>query len=493
MSKRITQEELESYLWGSAVLLRNHIDAGAYKQYIFPLLFFKRLNDVYEEETAKAIQENGPEAADWEETHSFVLPDGAHWNDVRNVPQNVGKAIQNAFRAIEKANPEKLHGIFGDGTWTNKRRLPDRLLKDLLEHFSTQTLSLENCPEDELGKGYEYLIKKFADDSGHTAQEFYTNRTVVHLMTELLKPQPGESIYDPTCGSAGMLISAITYLRDNGKEWRNVSLYGQEINALTSAIARMNLFLHGIEDFRIVNDDTLASPAFIERGKLQQFDVVLANPPYSINQWNRTAFEKDKYGRNFLGVPPQGRADFAFFQHILKSLKNDTGRCAILFPHGVLFRNEEKEMREKLVRSDLLECVIGLGPNLFYNSPMEACIVICRTKKPDSHKGHVLFINAVNEVTRKNAESFLEPSHIDKIAKAYAEYKTDDDIAKKVSIREIEKNGFALSIPLYVKDPSSATAVVETGSVQECYAEWCTASAGMWESYEALNDMIGGE
>lgn len=493
MSKRITQEELESYLWGSAVLLRNHIDAGAYKQYIFPLLFFKRLNDVYEEETAKATRENGPEAADWEETHSFVLPDGAHWNDVRNVPQNVGKAIQNAFRAIEKANPEKLHGIFGDGTWTNKRRLPDRLLKDLLEHFSTKTLSIENCPEDELGKGYEYLIKKFADDSGHTAQEFYTNRTVVHLMTELLKPQPGESIYDPTCGSAGMLISAITYLRENGKEWRNVSLYGQEINALTSAIARMNLFLHGIEDFHIVNDDTLASPAFIERGKLQQFDVVLANPPYSINQWNRTAFEKDKYGRNFLGVPPQGRADYAFFQHILKSLKNDTGRCAILFPHGVLFRNEEKEMREKLVRSDLLECVIGLGPNLFYNSPMEACIVICQTKKPDSHKGHVLFINAVNEVTRKNAESFLEPSHIDKVAKAYAEYKTDDDIAKKVSIREIEKNGFSLSIPLYVKDPSSTAAVAEIGSIQECYAEWCTASAGMWESYEALNDMIGGE
>lgn len=493
MSKRITQEELESYLWGSAVLLRNHIDAGAYKQYIFPLLFFKRLNDVYEEETAKATRENGPEAADWEETHSFVLPDGAHWNDVRNIPQNVGKAIQNAFRAIEKANPEKLHGIFGDGTWTNKRRLPDRLLKDLLEHFSTKTLSIENCPEDELGKGYEYLIKKFADDSGHTAQEFYTNRTVVHLMTELLKPQPGESIYDPTCGSAGMLISAITCLRENGKEWRNVSLYGQEINALTSAIARMNLFLHGIEDFHIVNDDTLASPAFIERGKLQQFDVVLANPPYSINQWNRTAFEKDKYGRNFLGVPPQGRADYAFFQHILKSLKNDTGRCAILFPHGVLFRNEEKEMREKLVRSDLLECVIGLGPNLFYNSPMEACIVICQTKKPDSHKGHVLFINAVNEVTRKNAESFLESFHIDKIAKAYAEYKTDDDIAKKVSIREIEKNGFSLSIPLYVKDPSSTAAVAEIGSIQECYAEWCTASAGMWESYEALNDMIGGE
>ena len=339
MSKRITQEELESYLWGSADLLRSHIDAGAYKQYIFPLLFFKRLNDVYEEETEIAIKENGPEAADWEETHSFVLPDDAHWDVVRNVPQDVGKAILAAFRAIEKANPDKLHGIFGDGTWTNKNRLPDRLLKDLMEHFSTKTLSLANCPEDELGKGYEYLIKKFADDSGHTAQEFYTNRTVVHLMTELLKPQSGESIYDPTCGSAGMLISSIAYLKDQKKEWRNVSLYGQEINVLTSAIARMNLFLHGIEDFHIVNDDTLASPAFIERGRLQQFDVCVANPPYSINQWNRKAFEADKYGRNFLGVPPQGRADYAFLQHILKSLKPETGRCAILFPHGVLFRN----------------------------------------------------------------------------------------------------------------------------------------------------------
>lgn len=299
MSKKITQDELESYLWGSAVLLRNHIDAGAYKQYIFPLLFFKRLNDVYEEETETAVKENGPEADSWEETHSFSIPDGAHWDDVRNVTVNVGKAIRKAFRAIEKANSEKLQGIFGDGTWTNKNRLPDRLLKDLLEHFSSKTLSIENCPEDELGQGYEYLIKKFADDSGHTAQEFYTNRTVVHLMTEILKPESGESIYDPTCGSAGMLISSISYLKNNKKEWRNVSLYGQEINALTSAIAKMNLFLHGIEDFKIVNGDTLAAPAFIERGKIQQFDVVVANPPYSINQWNRDAFNADKYGSEY--------------------------------------------------------------------------------------------------------------------------------------------------------------------------------------------------
>ena len=489
MSKEITQDELESYLWGSAVLLRNHIDAGAYKQYIFPLLFFKRLNDVYEEETEKAVKENGPEAAAWEETHNFSIPDGAHWDDVRNVSENVGKAIQKAFRAIEKANSEKLQGIFGDGTWTNKNRLPDRLLKDLLEHFSSKTLSIENCPEDELGQGYEYLIKQFADDSGHTAQEFYTNRTVVHLMTEMLKPESGESIYDPTCGSAGMLISSISYLKNSGKEWRNVSLYGQEINALTSAIARMNLFLHGIEDFRIANGDTLAAPAYIEHGKLQQFDVVVANPPYSINQWNRNAFIADKYGRNFLGVPPQGRADYAFLQHILISMKQNTGRCAILFPHGVLFRNEEKDMREKLVRSDLLECVIGLGPNLFYNSPMEACIVICRSRKPDNHKGHILFINAVNEVARKNAQSYLESQHIDKIAKAYEKFESDNDITKKVSICDIEKNDFSLSIPLYVKDPS-AISVDMVMTVQDSYDTWLRTSQRLRAYYEALGNLL---
>lgn len=249
-----------------------------------------------------------------------------------------------AFRAIELANSEKLQGVFGDASWTNKAKLPDHLLKDMMEHFSSRTLSLANCPEDELGQGYEYLIKQFADDSGHTAQEFYTNRTVVHLMTEILQPQSGESVYDPTCGSAGMLISCIAHLKQKGEEWRNLRLYGQEINQLTSAIGRMNLFLHGVKDFSIVNDDTLRSPAFLEGGQLKQFDLCLANPPYSIKQWDRVAFEHDKYGRNFLGTPPQGRADYAFFQHILKSLKPGSGRCAILFPHGVLVRNDEFEM-----------------------------------------------------------------------------------------------------------------------------------------------------
>jgi type I restriction enzyme M protein len=488
MNNRIEMDELESYLWNSAVLLRTSIDAGAYKQYIFPLLFFKRICDVYDEETEAALEKYGKDIADFEEEelHTFIVPKGYHWKDVREVSENVGIAIVNAFHAIEKANIEQLHGVFGDGAWTNKNRLPDALLRDLIEHFSSKTLSIANCPEDELGQGYEYLIKKFADDSGHTAQEFYTNRTVVHLMTEILKPRSGESIYDPTCGSAGMLISCISYLKAQGKEWRNVKVYGQEINQLTSAIGRMNLFLHGVQDFQIVNDDTLKSPAFIKGGELQKFDLVLANPPYSIKQWDRAAFESDKYGRNFLGTPPQGRADFAFFQHILASMKPDTGRCAILFPHGILFRDEEMAMRKELVRSDLVECVIGIGKNLFYNSPMEACIVVCRANKPLVRRGKILFINAVKEVTRKNAQSFLEDRHIEKIANVYANFEVVEGFSAIETTDEILKNDGKLSIALYVDKVKQE----ESASVEDITAEWIVTSGRVHEEINRLAEML---
>lgn len=491
MSNRITIEELQDYLWGSAVLLRSNIDAGSYKQYIFPLLFFKRICDVYDEETKKAIDEWGEEAIEFdaEEIHTFIVPNGAHWRDVRNVATDVGVAIKNAFNKISSANSEKLTGVFGDAAWSNKDRLPDRLLKDIIEHFSSKTLSLENCPEDELGQGYEYLIKKFADDSGHTAQEFYTNRTVVHLMTEMLKPKSGEAIYDPTCGSAGMLISCIAYLKKNNLEWRNVRIYGQEVVPISSAIGRMNLFLHGVKDFTIINNDTLKAPGFVENGQLKQFDLVLANPPYSINEWDRAAFESDKYGRNMFGVPPQSRADYAFFQHIIKSMNPETGRCAILFPHGVLFRNEEAAMRSKLVKSDLVECVIGLGPNLFYNSPMEACIVICRMNKEPNRRGQVLFINAVNEVERKNAQSYLTDEHICKIAGAYASYSDQDGFAKVATISDIGANAYSLSIPLYVKQQVDET-VMDTRTVQQCYDSWCDISSRMNTHYKTLNLLL---
>lgn len=457
----IALDQLKSYLWGAAVLLRGQIDATGYKEYIFPLLFFKRISDVYDEEYDKALEESGgDEEYAKSALHAINIPDGVHWNDVRMKTENIGQALVMAFTRIEQANPAQnidgrmvggLTGIFGEKRiWTNKDSMPDRLLADLLEHFSKETLSLSACPADEMGTGYEYLVGKFADDAGHTAQEFYTNRTVVDLMTQILKPQPSESIYDPTCGSGGMLIQTLTSLKDQHKEWRGVKVYGQELNALTAAIARMNLFLHGVEDFTIANDDTLAKPAFIKNGKIQKFDIALANPPYSIKQWNREAFTSDLYGRNIWGTPPQGRADYAFLQHIVSSLDSRTGRCAILFPHGVLFRQEEKEMREQMIKSDIIDCVIGLGPNLFFNSPMEACIIICRTEKKSARKKSVLFINAINEVTRKNAESYLENEHIRNIVQAYDKGKNIDSLCKLVSYKDIENNNFDLTISLYV-------------------------------------------
>ncbi len=450
---RITQAQLESYLWGAATLLRGVIDAGDYKQFIFPLLFFKRISDVYDEEYEQALADSGGDVdyAKFADQHRFQIPEGAHWRDVRGVAKNVGGALQNAMRAVEKANPKQLYGIFGDAQWTNKERLSDATMRDLVEHFSTLTLSVANVLEDELGQAYEYLIKKFADDSGHTAAEFYTNRTLVHLMTLMLEPQPGESIYDPTCGSGGMLLSAAMQLKREGKEYRNVKLYGQERNLMTSAIARMNMFLHSIEDFHIERGDTLAEPKLTEGDKLKQFDVVLANPPYSIKQWNRVAWEKDAFGRNFLGVPPQGRADYAFFQHIIKSLKPDTGRCAILFPHGVLFRDEEAQMRRRLIEQDVIECVLGLGANLFYNSPMEACVIVCRMRKPKERRGRVLFINAVDEVTRERAQSFLKSEHSERILGAYRSFAEIDGFAHVATLDEIKGNARNLSIPLYVR------------------------------------------
>jgi len=490
---RITIPELEKYLWGSAIILRGSMAAGSYKNYIFPILFYKRICDVYDEEYRIAFEESDGDTdyAAFAENHRFQVPEDAHWNKIRGVSNNLGTAIQKALREIEKANNELLSGVFGDAAWTNKDRLPDHLLKELIEHFSSQVLSIENCPEDELGYGYEYLIKMFADDSGHTAQEFYTNRTVVHLMTELLQPQTGESIYDPTCGSAGMLISSIAYLKTQNKEWRSVQLFGQELNLLTSSIGRMNLFLHGVGNFSIVQGDTLANPYFLDHlGKIRQFDLVLANPPYSIKQWNREAFAADPYGRNFLGTPPQGRADYAFFQHILRSLNPVTGRCAILFPHGVLFRNEESVMRKKLVESDLIECVIGLGPNLFYNSPMEACIVICRSNKPMAQKQKVLFINAISEITRERAFSFLEEKHIKRIANCYHNLYEEDGFAKIATIDEIlERNG-KLTLPLYVNGGVEESSDESDPSFTESFLEWFMGRAELHERTKNLFSSI---
>lgn len=462
--RRLTLDEMKQFLWGAATRLRGQIDAAGYKEYIFPLLFFKRISDVYDEQFNGYVAEGGEEYANMQvEDFAIKIPDGAHWRDVRAVTENVGQRLVEAFIAIEQANPGVhtdgrvvggLEGIFGPkDIWTNKNKMPDHIITSLIEDFSHYNLSIAACPADEMGQAYEYLVGKFADDAGNTAQEFYTNRTVVTLMAEILKPKPGESIYDPTCGSGGMLVKCLDYLREKGEAWQSVKVFGQEINALTSSIARMNLYLNGVEDFSIVREDTLKYPAFVDGSKLRTFDVVLANPPYSIKAWDRDAFSNDKWGRNFLGTPPQGRADYAFLQHIISSMNEKTGRCAILFPHGVLFRKEEKDMREVLIKSDKIEAVIGLGANLFYNSPMEACIIICNNKKPDSRKGKVLLINAVNEVTRKNAESYLEPAHINKILHAFACPNETPEFSELIDNEEIISKNADLTISLYSYNP----------------------------------------
>ena len=448
----MTLKELESYLWGAATYLRGFIDAGDYKQYIFPLLFYKRICDVYDEEYEDALAESDGdlEYAAFDENHRFKVPAEAHWNQVRQVTVNVGQAISKALNEIQKVNAQQLQGIFGDADWTNKERLSDAMLCQLIEHFSSKNLNIKNVPNDELGNAYEFLIKKFADDSGHTAAEFYTNRTVVRLMTLIADPREGESVYDPTCGSGGLLLNCAMMLKEQGKEYRTLRLYGQEINLITSGIARMNMLLHGFEEFNIVRGNTLSNPIFMEYDELQKFDIVLANPPYSIKSWDQAAFTDDPYGRNIWGTPPQGCADYAFQQHIMKSLKPDTGRCVVLWPHGILFRDAEREMRRKMIESDCVDCVIGLGPNLFYNSPMEACLLICRMQKPTQRKGKILFINAVDEVKRDKTISMLEEKHINKIFKAYKEYKDIPGFAKVVSNEQILKNGSTLNISQYV-------------------------------------------
>ena len=486
----MTQQELEKYLWGAATALRGTIDAGDYKQYIFPLLFFKRISDVYDEEFQNALGDSDGdiEYAAFAENHHFQIPEGAHWNDVRETTVNIGLALQNAMRAIEQANPDTLHGIFGDASWTNKERLSDAMLTDLIEHYSQHKLNLSNVPDDKLGNAYEYLIKEFADDSGHTAAEFYTNRTVVKLMTLMMDPQPGESVYDPTCGSGGLLLNCALHLKDEGKEYRTLKLYGQEINLLTSAIARMNMFMHGIEEFDIVRGDTLANPGLLENDELKKFNVILANPPYSIKSWDRKAFESDPYGRNAWGTPPQGCADYAFQQHSQESLNLKNGRSISLWPHGILFRDSEATMRRKMIEQDLVECVIGLGPNLFYNSPMEACLLVTKTNKEERRKGKVLIINAVKEVRQDKNIAYLEQPHIERIHQAYKKFEDQEGFCKVVSIDDVLTHNASLNMPLYVSNVDTNHLVL---SLPVAIDNWNASSVNLKASMAKLFEELG--
>lgn len=496
--RRLTLDEMKQFLWGAATRLRGQIDAAGYKEYIFPLLFFKRISDVYDEQFNGYVAEGGEEYANMQvEDFAIKIPDGAHWRDVRAVTENVGQRLVEAFIAIEQANPGVhtdgrvvggLEGIFGPkDIWTNKNKMPDHIITSLIEDFSRYNLSIAACPADEMGQAYEYLVGKFADDAGNTAQEFYTNRTVVTLMAEILKPKPDESIYDPTCGSGGMLVKCLDYLREKGEAWQSVKVFGQEINALTSSIARMNLYLNGVEDFSIVREDTLKHPAFVDGSHLRTFDVVLANPPYSIKAWDRDAFANDKWGRNFLGTPPQRYADFAFIQHILKSL-DKSGRCAILLPQGILNRSgEEAKMREKLIDADLLDCVISIGKNLFYNSAMPACILFCRSTKAHNHKNKVLFIEAQDLTeTISDNQTIISKKHIEEIVMRYNEYQDIEGRVAVVSKDRLTTNNYSLMTSMYV----SRIVNTDVSTLAFSIEKWREASAICSESFHELNAMF---
>lgn len=471
--EKITQSQLEQYLSKAAWILKGPVDASDFKVYIFPLLFFKRISDVYDEEYRIALKESegDEEYANLPEFHRFDIPEGCHWKDVREQTTNLGLAIEKALRGIEQANQEFLYGIFGDAQWSNKNKLTDRLLIDLIEHFSQYDLCNSNVDSDLLGNSYEYLIKHFADLTNKKAGEFYTPRSVVHLLGLILDPHEGETVYDPACGTGGMLLECVDHLKDNKEDYRTLKLYGQEKNLTSSSIARMNMFLHGIEDFQIVRGDTLRNPAFFAADGLKTFDCVIANPPFSLKQWGAENWADDPYGRNIAGVPPKGNGDMAWVQHMIKSM-NKKGRMTVVLPHGALFRKgAEGKIRKELLDQDMLEAVIGLGPNIFYGTQLAACVMVFKQKKEQSKEGKVIFIDASDQVRVGRAQNYLEPQHVNQIFDWYQSFADVENYAKVANKDDLLENDYNLNIPLYVEK------IIEDNlpSVEEALADLKTA------------------
>ncbi|HWM53821.1 MAG TPA: class I SAM-dependent DNA methyltransferase [Solirubrobacterales bacterium] len=452
---RVTLGELEAHLWESANILRGPVDQADFKSYVFPLLFLKRISDVYDEEFRQALEESESDVgyAGLAENHRFQIPDKAHWSELRERTENVGQAIQSAMRAIEQANPAKLYGIFGDTQWTNKERLSDALLRDLVDHYSKLPLGNLRVEPDILGNAYEYLIKKFADLSKKKAGEFYTPRSVVKMLVNVLDPEEGETAYDPACGTGGMLIEVVQHVKDQGGraqlQWGKV--FGQEKNLTTAGIARMNLFLHGVEDFEVVRGDTLREPAFFVGDELATFDCVIANPPFSLKKWGEEVWAADRFGRNFAGVPPKKSGDFAWVEHMVKSMAAKSGRLAVVLPQGALFRGAaEKRIRRSLLEADLIEAVIGLAPNLFYGTSLAACVMVLRQRKAPDHRRRVLVVDASTLFKRGRKQNTLEDEHRERIEALYAGFADEEGFAYVADLDEIASNEFDLNIGRYV-------------------------------------------
>lgn len=453
MSK-LTLQELESHLWKSADILRGSVDSSDYKNYIFGLLFLKRLSDVSEEQKKNLIVEHGEEIgnmlADDPEQYQFYVPNAARWVEIRKHAEDIGSAINVAFEALENEN-RTLEGVLTPIDFNRKEVLTDSVLQRLLQHFSMLDLRNENLSEpDMLGRAYEYLIKMFADDAGKKGGEFYTPSKVVELIVKLIKPEEGMRVYDPTCGSGGMLIQSVDYVKEKGGNPQSLSLYGQEKNLGTWSIAKMNLLLHGLPDHKIEKGDTIRQPKLVEDGEIMLFDRVIANPPFSLKEWGREEAEHDPYGRFQYGIPPKNAGDYAFIQHMVASLKSD-GKAGVVMPHGVLFRGgTEGKIRQGLLESDFLEAVVGLPSNLFYGTGIPACVLIFNREKAENRKGNVLFIAGESDYQEGKNQNTLRDQDIQKMVAAFDAYEDIEKYARVVSLDEINNNDYNLNITRYI-------------------------------------------
>ncbi|QAY60916.1 SAM-dependent DNA methyltransferase [Microbacterium protaetiae] len=481
----LTQRELEQSLWAAANALRGPVDPGDFKAYVFPVLFYKWISDVYDYHHEQAVDDLGD---DWsqeledEDYQTFVIPDGSHWDDTYEVTKNTGAVLNRALVAIQEANPGKLAGVFGDVNWANTERIPLQALRSLIQVFDKLTLDPAHVSGDMLGSAYEYLLREFAEASGKKAGEFFTPRPVVHLLVKILDPQPGDSVCDPACGSAGMLVETVEAVKLAGANPRSLFLYGQEQNLTTAGIARMNLYLHGVEDFEIKRGDTFREPKLLdEAGRLRKFNVVIANPPFSLDNWPSQTWAKDPHKRALGGiVPPAKNGDWAWIQHMLSVMDEHTGRVGVVMPHGVLFRGgREAEMRQWVIENDKLEAVIGLPNNLFYSTSIPVSLLIFRARKSLEREHQVLFVDARARFKPGKNQNTLGDDDVEAIDAAY---KHSDDIdgegglaLKLVERDKIRENGYDLNIGRYIQTETRAEADVDA------------ALAALREAQEALD------
>jgi type I restriction enzyme M protein len=458
----LTVEKLEGYLWSAADILRGSIDSSDYKNFIFGLLFVKRLSDRFDEECEALVAEGAdPEDAD---EHQFFVPPRARWASIQKTATNIGDALNKACSALEEKN-SGLEGVLAGIDFNDERKLGDARNRDavlarLVQHFSKLNLRNANLSEpDMLGRAYEYLIEKFADDAGKKGGEFYTPRMVVKLIVEILRPTEGMRICDPTCGSGGMLIECAHYLERHKQNPKNLSLFGQEKNLGTWAICKMNMLLHGLASAKIEKGDTIRDPRLVDGGALRVFDRVIANPPFSLDEWGREVAEHDGYGRFRFGVPPKTKGDLAFVQHMIATT-NKTGMVGVVMPHGVLFRSAaEGDIRKGILEEDLVEAVIGLPSNLFYGTGIPAAILVLNRAKSAGRQRKVLFIEASREFKEGSAQNYLRAEDVTKIAKAFHSFKDVPKYARAVGVEEIAKNDFNLNISRYVETADAAEKV----------------------------------